>query len=196
MLLIVGRTASGKDFIANKLVEMGHSVVLSRTTRPKRSDTDDSHIFVTEDDYRNEDNIIAEGCIGGDYYYTTPSDLKDKEIYIIDADGLRNLARSGFKTDYVIVYLYADERSRLGKFIERGGTLAEFNERNRAESGQFDAFESVMHNYKRVCDEYINCSGVVVIHNDYTPECASVNTKYLNKLLLQSMYGGIKDGLE
>ena len=196
MLLIVGRIASGKDFIANKLAELGHSVVLSRTTRPKRSDDDNSHVFVTEADHKSESSIIAEGCIDGNYYYTTPSDLVDKEVYIIDADGLKSLAKLGFNTDYVIVYVYADENKRRGKFLERGGTLKEFDERNKAESKQFDAFESVMNDYKRVCDEYMPCSGVHIINNDYTAECAEINAKYLSKLLLQSMYGGIKDGLK
>ena len=52
LLLVLGRTASGKDSLVNKLCERTNlKSVTSYTTRPRRTNEGDTHIFTTEDVY-------------------------------------------------------------------------------------------------------------------------------------------------
>ena len=67
LMVVVGRTGSGKSSLINKLCERrGYKQLISQTTRPRRSDADNDHLFVTEDDYwrAKED---------GDIVYTRPN---------------------------------------------------------------------------------------------------------------------------
>ena len=52
LLCIMGRTASGKDTLANKLCERtGLRQVISYTTRARRVNEGDTHIFISDEDY-------------------------------------------------------------------------------------------------------------------------------------------------
>ena len=72
VILVVGRTGSGKSSLIKRLCERTNLVALqSYTTRAKRSETDTDHIFVSVEDYlRAKENgeIAIDGEIGGNYY--------------------------------------------------------------------------------------------------------------------------------
>ena len=49
-VLVIGRTSTGKDALRNILEEKyGWKFVHSHTTRPKRTPTEDTHVFVTKE---------------------------------------------------------------------------------------------------------------------------------------------------
>ena len=86
LLCIMGRTASGKDAIVNKLCERtGLKQLISYTTRERRVQEGDTHIFATEEDYeqaRSENKIAAFTQIGSYLYWCTIDQLYEADCYV------------------------------------------------------------------------------------------------------------------
>ena len=95
LICIMGRTASGKDTLANKLCErMGLRQIISYTTRERRNNEGDTHIFANKDTYeqmRAEGKVAAYTEIAGNHYWTTIDQLYENDVYIIDYYGIQTL---------------------------------------------------------------------------------------------------------
>lgn len=144
MILILGRTASGKDTFAKFLEEQGLQGVLSSTTRAKRSRDDNSHRFVSLETAKEEmKNTVATTEINGNFYYTRKEDLESKDFYIIDALGAKELVSSLPDIDFHIVYIFCDDEQRKNQYLRRCITSEEeYNFRSRSEDKQFTDFEN------------------------------------------------------
>ena len=107
--LLVGRSGSGKSSIAKKLEDYwGYKTLKSYTTREKRSENDNDHLFVSEDIFKEipQSEIVAQTYFDGNYYFATKDLVQASDIYIIDIDGLVELKRrydgtKGIKTIYI-----------------------------------------------------------------------------------------------
>lgn len=144
MILILGRTASGKDTFAKFLEEQGLQGVLSSTTRAKRSSDDNSHRFVSLETAKEEmKNAVATTEINGNFYYTRKEDLESKDYYIIDALGAKELVTSLPDIDFHVVYIFCDDEQRKKQYLSRCITSEEeYDFRSRAEDKQFTDFEN------------------------------------------------------
>lgn len=90
ILLLIGESESGKSTIAEYISKKYDIPILqSYTTRPKRNENETGHIFVSFKDYMDtpQDEVVAETCFGGHFYYAKKDQLKKKIIYIIDEKG-------------------------------------------------------------------------------------------------------------
>ena len=71
LLLVMGRTASGKDSLVNKLSERtGLKQLISYTTRPPREGEGNTHIFVSEEEYQimlANGDVAVDTNISGNY---------------------------------------------------------------------------------------------------------------------------------
>lgn len=144
MLLILGKTCSGKDTFAKELDKLGYKPVISRTTRKKRNKEDNKYIFVSKEQAEREKNqSIAYTEIGDNIYYVLEEDLVSKDYYIVDYKGFLKLEENFPNTDFDIVYLTADEEKRKERFTKRGGTVEQFCKRNIAEKEQFKDFIAI-----------------------------------------------------
>ena len=90
IVLIVGESGSGKSEICRYLEDKYKlKEVKSYTTRPKRNEDDNSHIFVTDYDFDNVlDDIVAYTEYNGYKYCATEKQIEDCDTYIIDPDGI------------------------------------------------------------------------------------------------------------
>lgn len=172
--LIVGRTASGKDYLANLLKEKyGKKLVISRTTRPKRYEDEDTHIFVTEEEaLKDKDKYLAYTEINNYKYYVTKEDIESKNVYIIDPNGLDGLIEAMPDTVFNIHYVEADKMMRKAHYEKRQSS-GDFEQRNKAEDEQFTAFEEKLH--KIIADNDmsafpLNVRSVAIHKNDYDPD--------------------------
>ena len=60
IFLVMGESGSGKDTITKELSnKYGLKVLKSYTTRPKRYDDEDTHIFISEEEFDNLENRCA-----------------------------------------------------------------------------------------------------------------------------------------
>lgn len=143
LLLIVGRTASGKDTLAQALYKKGLSQVLSYTTRPRRDGEGDTHIFIQPSQVTNYPNKMAITEINGYVYFATKEDIDRHDIYIVDPIGIAYLlSNPQFIRPYRIVYLDVPCSIRERRFTSRDGSSKQmFQARENAENQQFIKFE-------------------------------------------------------
>lgn len=142
LFCIMGETASGKDTLTKKLCEdTGMKAIVSYTTRPRRTNEGDTHIFVDDSVYeqmKSEDKIAAFTEINGNKYWSTTDQLYENDIYIIDALGLQTLENLGLEDiDFCSIYINVPLEVRLERAIYRGDSIEDFFSRNKSEMRQF-----------------------------------------------------------
>ena len=140
LFCIMGETASGKDTLTKKLCEdTGMKAIVSYTTRPRRTNEGDTHIFVDDSVYEQmKDNLAAYTEINGFRYWTTIEQIYDNDIYIIDPNGLETLENIGLEDiDLCSIYINVPLEVRLERALYRGDSLEDFFSRNKSEMRQF-----------------------------------------------------------
>ena len=140
LFCIMGETASGKDTLTKKLCEdTGMKAIVSYTTRPRRTNEGDTHIFVDDSVYEQmKDNLAAYTEINGFRYWTTIEQIYDNDIYIIDPNGLETLENLGLEDiDLCSIYINVPIDIRLVRALYRGDSLEDFFSRNKSEMRQF-----------------------------------------------------------
>ncbi len=143
LLCILGKTASGKDFLTNKLCERtGLKQLISYTTRERRVNEGDTHIFATEEDYeqmQTEGRIAAFTQIGAYKYWATIDQLYEADCYIIDYLGLKKLREldiPGLRLVTVFINTPDDVREERA-LNKRKDDKTKFRTRSFAEKEQF-----------------------------------------------------------
>ena len=145
LFLILGRTASGKDFLTDRLCERtGLKQLISYTTRERRINEGDTHIFITDADYQelqDEGRIAAFTQIGKYKYCCTIEQLYEADVYIVDYDGLKHLRELNLPNlRFVTVFINTPDEIREQRALnQRGDDRTKFRERNLAERDQFRA---------------------------------------------------------
>jgi len=121
LFLFVGKSASGKTTIANLLEASGYTQVYSYTTRQRRFENEPGHVFITEDEYDQLENIIASTEYNGNRYCTTLEQIQDADIYVIDPAGVKTLLDNYNKLDrnVYIIYFSASTYTRIRRMLER-----------------------------------------------------------------------------
>lgn len=142
LFCIMGETASGKDTLTKRLCEdTGMKSIISHTTRPRRANERDTHIFVDDSVYeqmKSDDKIAAFTEINGNKYWSTTDQLYENDVYIIDALGLKTLEDIGLEDlDLCSIYINVPTEVRLDRALYRGDSVEDFFSRNRAERKQF-----------------------------------------------------------
>lgn len=139
LVLILGRTGSGKDTLASRLPL---SQLKSYTTRPRRRNESDTHTFIDEDFYKSCPDIIAETKINGYHYFCTKNQLDEAELYIIDPIGQRTLRNNYPDLPILSIYISAPEHLRRFRAINsRKDDFQVFEARNSSEDSQFTQYE-------------------------------------------------------
>jgi guanylate kinase len=141
VFLIVGKSASGKDTLVNMLCKYGYKQLCSYTTRPRRIDEGDTHIFITPEEVKNyESEIIAYTKIGEFQYFATKSQLQDADLYVIDPQGVKYMKQAIKDVRLVTIYINLDDESRFGFALKRQDALGVLIKRFIDESEQFKEF--------------------------------------------------------
>ena len=145
VMLVVGRTGSGKSSLIKKLCERtGLKELRSYTTRSKRSETDVDHIFVSIDDYfrAKEDGAIAiDGEIAGNYYFSTIDQLYNADLYTINPEALdRLLSKDLPNIRFVVVYISCPDKAREERVLKRGDDKHKYRTRDFSERQEFRKF--------------------------------------------------------
>lgn len=148
VILVVGKTGSGKSSLINKLCErMGYTQLISYTTRPRRSDADNDHVFVTTEDYlkaKTQGEIVAETEIAGNYYYATREQLYTADLYTIDPKGREALLSMDLPDiRFVTVYISCPDNIREDRAVhQRKDDIRVYHTRAFSERSQFRQFVS------------------------------------------------------
>ena len=143
LLCILGRTSCGKDTLVQKLCERtGLTAITSYTTRPRRNNEGDTHIFSTREEYekmRADDNVAAYTEIAGNIYWTTIEQLYEHSVYIIDYNGIETLRELNLPNLRLItIFINTPDNVRKERALnKRGDDRLTFMKRDMDERSQF-----------------------------------------------------------
>lgn len=143
LLCIIGKSASGKDFLTNKLCERtGLKQIISYTTRERRANEGDTHIFISDEEYQqlqDDSQIAAFTQIGPYKYCCTVEQLYENDLYVIDYRGLQYLRELNLPNlRLVTVFINVPDDVREYRALnQRKDDKAKFRARSFAEREQF-----------------------------------------------------------
>ena len=122
-IILVGKAASGKDYIRKTFEAQGFKYAVSYTTRPPRPDeiAGQDYFFIKQPDAQD----MIDKCefyewvvFNGWIYGTTKKQFYNDDIFIMTPAGLNQLSEDDRKTSTVI-YLDIDEEVRKQRLLER-----------------------------------------------------------------------------
>ena len=167
-LLIVGRTATGKDTLREALEKHANmTFVKSYATRPRRFENEDTHVFITKDEQKEiekNDIVIAKTTIASNDYFATKSQVEKADGYIIDPIGIYALLKNMPDTKFLILYLIPNKNHRniyINRELSKGeknksDIIKEFETRASSEDKIFKEFdnkiETLMAENKNILD--------------------------------------------
>lgn len=143
LLCLMGRTASGKDTLANKLCERtGLKQIISYTTRERRVNEGDTHIFVSDEEYKalEDSNQIATFTQIGPYKYCcTVEQLYQNDVYVIDPIGVQHLRELNVPNLRIVtIYINTPDEIRKERALnQRRDDRLTFMKRDLDERAQF-----------------------------------------------------------
>lgn len=155
MICIIGKTASGKTSIVNKLVKL-HNMkqIITYTSRPirKNEKQDVTYHYISEDEFKQKilDGFFAEwktyNTEFGIWYYGTA--LKDIEvadnnsIIILTPAGYKDVLEKFSKDMFISIYIYADDSTILKRLKARGDDKNEAERRLKNDNIDFKDIEN------------------------------------------------------
>ena len=196
-ILIMGRSGSGKDTLAHYLTkDFNMKQLISTTTRPPRSATESTHVFVSEYEANKMKERVAETFIDGYQYFATKQQLDECDIYVIDPKGLKDVCDRAPDTDLCVVYVDAPRTIRKRRAMDRADDRREaariFESRDADEDEMFAAFENCIftENMEAFTHAYPTVSTVILIDNHENNEQAiREKASFVNLYSAQMSFG-------
>ena len=156
MIVLVGKTASGKDTTLNELMKMGYKSVVSYTTRPPRVNEIDglTYHFISQEEFlqKKEDGFFAETtsynvATGETWYYgAAVEDLTDDKVAILNIEGIKAI-KNIHGIDSVVFYLNVPDNIIKSRLISRQDNPQEAQRRLEADNKDFEEVDSI-YDYK------------------------------------------------
>lgn len=148
IITLIGRMASGKTTVANRLVDHGYSKIPRLTTRsPRKGEQDgDDYIFLSEADFDERQN---KGLLAEHHEYYTETGVKKYggmvADYLLDLDrvvvcdnfAVKQLVANGYRSRLFIVWLDPPEDIVMRRALARGDDVNEVARRCIAESFEY-----------------------------------------------------------
>ena len=153
ILILIGKTSSGKTLIKEKLIENGFTGITTYTSRPMRKGEkqDVTYHFISEEDFKQKINegFFAEwkSYITSDgiwYYGTSLEDLEnaeDNNVIILTPDGYRDVVNKLSKKP-IAIYIYANNATIKKRLLKRGDNPNEAQRRLDHDNKDFKGIEN------------------------------------------------------
>ena len=151
MLLLCGKSCSGKDTIKKELIKIGMDSIVTYTTRPPRENEVDgvAYHFITEEDFleKEKQGFFAETtsynvATGETWYYGSAlEDFEDNKVIIVNPYGLRQI-RKIKSLNPIAFYITAGEETIWNRLRQRGDDSAEARRRLNADDKDFSDIDN------------------------------------------------------
>ena len=156
ILVLIGKTASGKDTVVNNLVKKhGFKKLTTYTSRPKRKGEKDevTYHYISEEDFKQriKEGFFAEWKtynteFGVWYYGTALDDLKmadDKTVIILTPDGYRDILDK-LPEKPKSIYIYANNATIKERLQKRGDDKDEAARRIKYDNEDFKGVDQLV----------------------------------------------------
>ena len=153
IIVLAGKSASGKNFVARKLEEYGYKTIVTYTTRPKRKSEKQNitYHFISDEEFRKkiDEGFFAEWKSyitneGVWYYGSALEDIEnadDKSVIILTPQGYRDIKDSLPEKNIICIYLYANNSTIKKRLEKRGDSNKEADRRLEKDTEDFKGFE-------------------------------------------------------
>ena len=143
-IILVGKAASGKDFLKSKMERKGFRTGVSHTTRPARPGEVDGVDYHFIDDVKFIEMIGQEEFIeymefNGWFYGQTEEDFNTSDIMIMSKDGLDMLPKV-YRDQCIVIYLDVPMAERLKRLSSRDDKNDSIERRITTDEKQFHGF--------------------------------------------------------
>ena len=143
-IILVGKAASGKDFLKSKMERKGFRTGVSHTTRPARPGEVDGVDYHFIDDVKFIEMIGQEEFIeymefNGWFYGQTEEDFNTSDIMIMSKDGLDMLPKV-YRDQCIVIYLDVPMAERLKRLSGRDDKNDSIERRITTDEKQFHGF--------------------------------------------------------
>lgn len=151
LLVIIGKSASGKDTVVNKLIkDYDYKRLVTYTTRPmrKKEKQDITYHFISEDEFigKIKDDFFLEYrkylTDKGIWYYGSAKEdyeTDDKMVTILTPEGVQTLKSKGINP--TVIYLYSNQATIKDRLTKRGDDKDEAERRMKADNADFRGAE-------------------------------------------------------
>ena len=173
IIVLAGKSASGKNFVSKKLEKNGYKCIVTYTTRPKRKGEkqDITYHFISDEEFKQkiDEGFFAEWKSyitneGVWYYGSSLEDIenaKDNSVIILTPDGYRDIKDKLHNKNITCIYLYANNETIKKRLIKRGDNKEEAERRILHDNEDFKGFEKeanriVYNNYDDNIDIVVN----------------------------------------
>ena len=172
IIVLTGKSASGKNFAARKLEEYGYKTIVTYTTRPKRKGEkqDITYHFISDEEFKQkiDEGFFAEWKSyitneGVWYYGSSLEDIENadnKSVIILTPQGYRDIKEKLPDKNIACIYLYENIDTMRKRLSKRGDDPKEVERRIKSDLEDFKNFESesdkiVYNNFDADIDEVI-----------------------------------------
>ena len=143
-IILVGRAASGKDYLRKRFEQQGFTYAVSYTTRPPREGevNGKDYFFLTDEQASDmiKSNLFYEYVeFNGWIYGTTKLQIETDDLFIMTPKGLSHVKPEDRKTSFVI-FIDIDEEIRRERMLDRNMIGDTVERRILADKLDFDNF--------------------------------------------------------
>lgn len=143
-IILVGKAASGKDFLKSKMERKGFKTGISHTTRkPRANETDGVDYYfvdrVTFVEMIDQEKFIEYMEFNGWFYGQTEEDFNGADIMIMSKDGLDMLPPQ-YRDQCIVIYLDVPMDERIKRLSSRNDKNDTIERRVTTDEAQFHGF--------------------------------------------------------
>ena len=154
IIVLAGKSASGKNFVARKLEEYGYKTIVTYTTRPKRKGEkqDITYHFISDEEFKQkiDEGFFAEWKSyitneGVWYYGSSLEDIENadnKSVIILTPQGYRDIKEKLPDKNIACIYLYENIDTMRKRLSKRGDNPNEVIRRMESDNEDFKGFEN------------------------------------------------------
>lgn len=149
IVLLVGRSGSGKTTIANYLRDShGWKVLDSYTTRPRRTPDETGHTFITDAEFDKLTDIVAYANFDHHRYCATADQIDSCDVYVVDLAGVQTLLER-YHGQSIIMPVYVDTSRWLcaSRMRKRGDSLEQVTQRLLHDEDAFDGAKQYLYDH-------------------------------------------------
>lgn len=157
LLILMGKTCSGKDTIAKELIKRKWDRIVTYTTRKRRRGERDGKVyhFISEPEFKQkvDEGFFAEYksyriADGSTVYYGSPlSEMQEankNKFIILTPQGYRDFL-DRLNSEHISIYIYADDKTIRRRLKMRGDNKEEAQRRICADREDFVGCEMLAH---------------------------------------------------